>query len=258
MKPISIKRVIMAAMAVAGLMLVPQVASAQTPTVTAGQNVTKVTVGETATEVTTTDQTVSAAAGSTVKITAAKPQAGKVARLKLTKVASSSTGQGGGGTEINPGGGGQGGSGQGSEGNQSEGVSEFINGDETVTLKDFIGVINGYKENGDVRPAFEGIFPSDLDINEFTFFNWKLVKLQKYMMEVLDADVEIVFEETAQQHTNNFLLLGVDSVEEDLVWYVYQATITDMGTFKFTIPSTDVQYIENKNAIACAFYGNDQ
>ena len=59
-----------------------------TPTVTAGQNVTKVTVGETATEVTTTGQPVPAAAGSTVKITAAKPEAGKVARLKLTKAES--------------------------------------------------------------------------------------------------------------------------------------------------------------------------
>ena len=59
-----------------------------TPTVTAGQNVTKVTVGETATEVTDEVRTVPAAAGSTVKITAAKPEAGKVARLKLTKAES--------------------------------------------------------------------------------------------------------------------------------------------------------------------------
>ena len=59
-----------------------------TPTVTAGQNVTKVTVGSSTTEVTTTGQPVPAAAGSTVKITAAKPEAGKVARLKLTKAES--------------------------------------------------------------------------------------------------------------------------------------------------------------------------
>lgn len=78
----------MAALTVAALLMVPQMAAAQTPTVTSGQNVTKVTVDETATEVTTTGQPVNAATGSTVKITAAKPAPGKVARLKLTRVES--------------------------------------------------------------------------------------------------------------------------------------------------------------------------
>ena len=98
MKQISILRVLTAAMAVAALLMVPQVAAAQTPTVTAGQNVTKIGVTaatqgatEQTTAVTATVKAATAAAGSTVRITAGKPAAGKVARLKLTKTEAAET-----------------------------------------------------------------------------------------------------------------------------------------------------------------------
>ena len=91
------KRVLMAALTVAVMLMVPQVAAAQTPTVTAGQNVTKIGVTaatqgatEQTTEV-TAGQPVSATTGSKVKITAAKPEAGKVARLKLTRAEAAET-----------------------------------------------------------------------------------------------------------------------------------------------------------------------
>ena len=98
MKQITILRVLTVAMAVAALVMVPQVAAAQTPTVTAGQNVTKIGVTaatqgatEQTTAVTATVKAATAAAGSTVRITAGKPAAGKVARLKLTRAEAAET-----------------------------------------------------------------------------------------------------------------------------------------------------------------------
>lgn len=62
-------------------------------TVHAGEYVKTITVGTTATEITSEGQTVKAAKGAKVKVTAAPPQQGKRARLVITKAASSSSGQ---------------------------------------------------------------------------------------------------------------------------------------------------------------------
>lgn len=62
-------------------------------TVHAGEYVKTITVGTTATEITSEGQTVKAAKGAKVKVTAAPPQQGKRARLVITKAASSTSGQ---------------------------------------------------------------------------------------------------------------------------------------------------------------------
>ena len=62
-------------------------------TVHAGEYVKTITVGTTATEITSEGQTVTAAKGAKVKVTAATPPSGKRARLVITKAASSSSGQ---------------------------------------------------------------------------------------------------------------------------------------------------------------------
>ena len=92
MKGTTMKRMSKLAMLLVALLTVSMSAWSQTPTVTAGKNVTKISVkgsGEGAQETETTinseNQSVEAVAGSTVRVTGAQPQAGKVAKLKITK-----------------------------------------------------------------------------------------------------------------------------------------------------------------------------
>ena len=84
------KQVTMTAMMIAMLLLVPTRALCQT-TVTAGKNVQSIGVTaadegaqEVVTQIQQEDQSVTAAEGSTVRVTGNAPQAGKVAQLKLT------------------------------------------------------------------------------------------------------------------------------------------------------------------------------
>ena len=202
----------------------------QTPTVTAGANVKEIGVTGSddlqgsVTTITAVNQTVQAAAGSTVRIKA-DAVAGKVARLKLTKTVNN------------------GGNSQTEEQGTSQGESASIKVVEEDEKTHDLYMINSLEE-----------LPEEIELPDGTtgIVDKITLKLVNYQQSMGDMTVNLMFKMAFAAGDTVWILFACPKDDGSTLWFVVQGINNAEGAITITIPAGKLAELAGKTFVAFA------